>query len=156
MIYNCIICRYHEIATKGNNRNMFERCLVENIKRLIEARDRYKVLRVRGRVWIEKPEAANFTETEIAQIKAVLPKAFGLESFSPAVRLPVDMERIRECALTLAEELFKTAPEHFSFRIRARRSNKRFPLTSRNRRERNGRKSCDRSSAASRGYDRMR
>ena len=53
MIYNSIICRYHEIATKGNNRNMFERCLVDNIKRLIEARDRYKVLRVRGRVWIE-------------------------------------------------------------------------------------------------------
>ena len=32
----------------------------------------------------------------------------------------------------------------------------RFPLTSRNRRGRNGRKSCARSSAASRGCDRMR
>ncbi len=130
MIYNCIICRYHEIATKGNNRNMFERCLVDNIKRLIEARDRYRVLRVRGRVWIEKTDAASFTEEETAQLKAVLPKAFGLESFSPAVRLPVDMERIREAALALTAELFATAPEHFSFRIRARRSNKRFHLTS--------------------------
>ena len=130
MIYNCIICRYHEIATKGNNRNMFERCLVDNIKRLVEARDRYRVLRVRGRVWIEKTEGGAFDAGEIARIKEVLTKAFGLESFSPAVRMPVDMERIRECALALTGELFENAPEHFSFRIRARRSNKRFPLTS--------------------------
>ena len=31
-MYNAIICRYHEIATKGHNRNMFERCLVDNIR----------------------------------------------------------------------------------------------------------------------------
>ena len=38
----------------------------------------------------------------------------------------------------------------------ARYRSKRFPPTSRNRRGRNGRKSCARSSAASRGCDRMR
>ena len=38
----------------------------------------------------------------------------------------------------------------------ARCRSQRFPPTSRNRRERNGRKSCARSSAASRGCDRMR
>ena len=38
----------------------------------------------------------------------------------------------------------------------ARCGSKRFPPTSRNRRGRNGRKSCARSSAASRGCDRMR
>ena len=38
----------------------------------------------------------------------------------------------------------------------ARCRSKRFPLTNRNRRGRNGRKSCARSSAASRGCDRMR
>ena len=31
MMFNSILCRYHEIATKGNNRIMFERCLVDNI-----------------------------------------------------------------------------------------------------------------------------
>ena len=36
-MYNCIICRYHEIATKGNNRGMFERCLVENIRHLLKS-----------------------------------------------------------------------------------------------------------------------
>ena len=37
----------------------------------------------------------------------------------------------------------------------ARYRSKRFPLTGRNWREKNGRKSCARSSAASRGCDRM-
>ena len=49
MIYNAVICRYHEIATKGNNRNMFERCLVDNIKRLVGREANCRVLRVRGR-----------------------------------------------------------------------------------------------------------
>ncbi len=38
----------------------------------------------------------------------------------------------------------------------ARCRSQRFPPTSRNRRGRNGRKPCARSSAANRGYDRMR
>ena len=130
MIYNSVICRYHEIATKGNNRNMFERCLVDNIKRLIGKEANCRVLRVRGRVWIERQDGGAFDAAELEHFREVLPRAFGLESFSPAVRLPVDMDKIRECALELARELFAAAPEHFTFRIRARRSNKRFMLTS--------------------------
>ena len=130
MIYNAVICRYHEIATKGNNRNMFERCLVDNIKRLVGREANCRVLRVRGRVWIERQDGGAFSAAEIGHIKEVLPRAFGLESFSPAVRLPVDMDKIRECALELVRELFAAAPERFTFRIRARRSNKRFMFTS--------------------------
>ena len=32
--YNSIICRYNEIATKGNNRSMFENALIRNMKRM--------------------------------------------------------------------------------------------------------------------------
>ena len=130
MIYNAVICRYHEIATKGNNRNMFERCLVDNIKRLVGRGENCRVLRVRGRVWIERQDGGAFDAAQIEHFRKVLPRAFGLESFSPAVRLPVDMDEIRKSAVELTRELFATAPEHFSFRIRARRSNKRFALTS--------------------------
>ncbi|UKI33142.1 MAG: hypothetical protein L6W00_06525 [Lentisphaeria bacterium] len=47
-MYNSIICRYHEIATKGNNRNMFERCLVDNISHLLREVGVCRVHRVRG------------------------------------------------------------------------------------------------------------
>ena len=36
--YNSIICRYNEIATKGNNRSMFENALIRNMKRMTKDR----------------------------------------------------------------------------------------------------------------------
>lgn len=133
-MYNCVICRYHEIATKGNNRNMFEKCLVENIRRQLKRADVLcKVLRVRGRVWLEPENGGVFADAELEKIVKVLPDVFGLQSFSPAVLLPVDMEEIKKCVSSVLPGKFQKYCENGhkpSFRIRARRSNKRFPLTS--------------------------
>ncbi len=132
-MYNCIICRYHEIATKGNNRNMFEKCLVENIRHLLKNTVPCAVRRVRGRVWVEPAGSDSFTAAEIEAARPKLAMAFGLESFSPAVKLPVDMEAIRAAAVAMAPEVlgprFAEKPQ-LTFRVRARRSNKQFPLRS--------------------------
>lgn len=132
-MYNCVICRYHEIATKGNNRNMFEKCLVDNIKHILRNTvPGCRVRRIRGRVWIEPENGALFSDDALAVIIEKLPDVFGLESFSPAVLLPVDMEMIRKTAVALAPEVFRNSgKENPSFRVRARRSNKRFFMTSR-------------------------
>ena len=129
-MYNCIICRYHEIATKGNNRGMFERCLVENIRHLLKSLEGMKVSRVRGRVRVERTDNAPFTPEELQVIKFQLRKCFGLENFSPAVITDVDMEKIRPIAVQLAADAIGNFQGKPTFRVRARRSNKRFPLTS--------------------------
>lgn len=129
-MYNCVICRYHEIATKGNNRNMFERCLCGNIKHLLADVPDIQVRRVRGRVWIEKKDKSLFSAEMLQKIKAGLEKAFGLESFSPAILLAPDMDTIRETVKRYSHDIFAGYPKGVKFRIRARRSNKRFPLTS--------------------------
>lgn len=133
-MYNCVICRYHEIATKGNNRNMFEKCLIDNIKRQLKRADvSCKVLRVRGRVWLEPENGGVFDDAVLEKIKQILPDVFGLQSFSPAVLLPVDLDEIKKCVTSVLPEKFKPYFESGkkpSFRIRARRSNKRFPMTS--------------------------
>ena len=129
-MYNCVICRYHEIATKGNNRNMFERCLCDNIKHLLAGVPGIQVRRIRGRVWIEKCDKSLFSTEMLADIRNALQKAFGLESFSPAVLLAPDMDVIRETVQKYATGIFEGQPKGVKFRIRARRSNKRFPLTS--------------------------
>ena len=132
-MYNSIICRYHEIATKGNNRNMFERCLVDNIAHLLREVGVCRVHRVRGRIWVNRVDGGAFSSSEMEAILPQLAKAFGLESFSPAVRLPVEMDAIREAAVAMAPELLGAAMEkrdNVTFRVRARRSNKRFPLRS--------------------------
>ncbi|MBQ9087304.1 MAG: tRNA 4-thiouridine(8) synthase ThiI [Lentisphaeria bacterium] len=133
-MYNCVICRYHEIATKGNNRNMFEKCLVENIRRQLKrAEVECKVLRVRGRVWLEPEDGGVFADDTLEKIIRILPGVFGLQSFSPAMLLPVDLEQIKECVSRVLPgkmQDFIRLKGKPSFRVRARRSNKRFPLTS--------------------------
>ena len=129
-MYNCIICRYHEIATKGNNRNMFERCLVDNIRRLLKGIVDCKVLRIRGRIWIEHPEKRNYTPDEVQAMVPALQKAFGIETFSPAMRVDSDMDAIRNTVINMIPRVFEGKPDTVTFRVRARRSNKRFPLKS--------------------------
>ena len=91
-MYNAIICRYHEIATKGHNRNMFERCLVDNIRHQTRNIVPCKVQRVRGRVWLEPKEERDFTPEEVSGLCAQLKKVFGLET---VVNFTVLVHRLR-------------------------------------------------------------
>jgi len=134
-IYNTIICRYGELALKKNNRNQFENWLVGNITRLLSGMDDIKIHRVRGRMWIKHGDNSPFTGEELSQIKKQLEKAFGLYSFSPAIMVEPEMKLIEEAARNTVTDVFdralKNKPEGLTFCCRARRSNKEFPLRSR-------------------------
>ena len=128
---NSILCRYCEIALKGRNRSMFEQTLMNNIKHLLREIEDLKISKTRGRVWITKNNT--FTEPELNIIKTELPKAFGLASFSPGAECAVDIEEIKNRAVGIAEDGFTNIlklKKHPSFRIRARRADKLFPMTS--------------------------
>ena len=132
-MYNAIICRYHEIAIKGNNRSMFEKRMVENIHRLLRSIANLKISRVRGRIWIEHKDGNAFDPAELETAEKQLTKAFGLESFSPVIMCKPDMVLIKQAVddscRTYFEQAFARQAE-VSFRIRATRSNKLFPLDS--------------------------
>lgn len=132
-IYNAIICRYNEIAIKGNNRSMFELRMIENIYHLLAEITDLKVSRIRGRIWIQHPHRRPFTPEEIRVAERQLSKAFGLESFSPVIMCEPEIETICKAVDNSADDFFapvmaegKTAV----FRIRATRSDKDFPLKS--------------------------
>ena len=131
-MYNFVVCRYHEIATKGNNRHIFERCLVDNIHHALRDVPNLKVQRVSGRVWIERKDGAVFSAEEIARFHESLPKVFGLASYSIAIKIAPNMDAIHEAVKQAVPVAFEKMPtdRKFSFRIRARRSNKEFPLDS--------------------------
>lgn len=132
-IYNCFICRYNEIAIKGGNRNMFEKCLAENIQLSIKYSQTASVVRINGRIFVKKKDDSFFNDAEIADMKDKLSKICGLETFSPAVKIGNSMEEI-------IAEIKKSSPLFFSkllekqktveFRSRAKRSDKKFPLSS--------------------------
>ncbi|MBO4630592.1 MAG: tRNA 4-thiouridine(8) synthase ThiI [Lentisphaeria bacterium] len=134
-MYKCLVCRYHEIATKGHNRSMFENKLVSNIQTLAEydgIRD-IALQRIRGRIFLRKLKNAEFTESEFEQLKDVLSRSFGLESFSPVAECEPEPEKLFDAAVASSrktiEKILEKSPV-VRFRTRARRSDKSFPLIS--------------------------
>ena len=111
-----VVIRYSEIGLKGNNRIVFEKKLIDNIKSCLKKNNvKYeKIQRLRGRIII-------FTEQELNCLKYV----FGVSSFSHALVLEPDINEIEKAVSKLAEnKKFKT------FRVSAQRLNKNFSLTS--------------------------
>ena len=134
--FNAVMCRYNEIALKGANRPQFEHLFVEAIKRALRELDAIKFVQERGRILVCLENFRPFSNRELNLIKVQLPTVFGLTSFSPGFMLESTLEAIDS-------QLDATFPGHYemisrgsannsdiSYRMRARRSDKSFPLTS--------------------------
>lgn len=134
-MYKSIVCRYHEIATKGHNRSMFENKLITNMRILCEYDGIAGLVfqRIRGRIFIRKLKNGVFSSGELEKVKDVLSRSFGLESFSPVIECEPDINRILDVIGESAKETFEEKLKTYSvvqFRTRARRSDKTFPLRS--------------------------
>ena len=116
-----VLARYGEIALKGQNRPHFIKQLSSNVAEcLYRSGIPAAVARVERRIYVETdaPEAA-------AQ---ALTRVFGLTSISPAVRVPADIEVLKSVALQEGRRAGLSVA--CTFRVRARRADKSFPLTS--------------------------
>ena len=135
-MYHTILCRYNEIATKGNNRSMFENCLIENLRYSCGKVCPCKVSKMRGRILIRKSDESEFSAEETELISERLKKCFGLDSFSFCLVGEVSMESVKSMVEQSAVPYFQKVLSEVSangvveFRTRARRSNKAFPLDS--------------------------
>ena len=129
--YNAVLCRYGEIALKGHNRNLFERRLLDNIRRALAGVPDLTAVRDRGRFVLTRVERRPFTAAEQDAIATGLRRVFGLTSFSLGFVLEPKLEALEQLLLTLLPPVVAAWPgERMRYRMRARRSDKRFPLTS--------------------------
>jgi len=114
------VVHYAEIGLKGRNRPFFERTLVRNIARRMERWGLERVERLSGRmlVYTDRP-------LEEPVWREALSTVFGIAHFAPAHLVKPKMENIR---LVLLGRLPPGPVD--SFRIRATRDDKSFPLTS--------------------------
>ena len=123
---NVIIIRYAEIHLKGLNRPFFEKALVNNAQAALNGIEGAVVRRGESRIYVENvPE-----EHQTAAIEA-LSRVFGIHSISPAVRVPQDFD----LAARVLADLVKQERTHYpqdtlTFRVSARRADKRFAMTS--------------------------
>ncbi|WP_077619089.1 tRNA uracil 4-sulfurtransferase ThiI [Bacillus sinesaloumensis] len=119
MEYDHILIRFGEITTKGRNRNLFINKLSNNIGRKLTEYKQLKIEKTRDRIYIK----LNGERHE--GIVDILKNIIGIQSFSLALKVDSDIEKIKDGVLTAIQQL-----EHDgkSFKISARRSDKTFPL----------------------------
>jgi tRNA uracil 4-sulfurtransferase len=134
----CAIIHYHELALKGRNRDFFERRLIGNIRTALKDFRVTRIESLRGRLRVILPEHLP-DRTVSERLSAV----FGIANFSLAQSVPLNLLRpdLREltdniCA-ALAQHTFST------FRITAKRADKRLAVTSMDVERAVGKSVCD-------------
>jgi thiamine biosynthesis protein ThiI len=115
-----IVVHYKELALKGKNRPWFIRMLVRNLQTALGGLHVPAIRSVMGRIEIELGP-----QTEWPVVRERLRKVFGVAYFSPAGRGPHELD-------ALATEILGGLGDRHadSFRVTARRTDKRFPFTS--------------------------
>ena len=119
-----LLIKNGELALKGLNRSTFEDILVKNMKRrLMNSVGKFTFIKSQSTVIaMPKDEDVDFDEA-VETIK----KVFGIAAFSRAAVAEKDFEDIKRVALEyLGDEL----REAKTFKVSAKRSDKRFPMTS--------------------------
>jgi len=115
-----IVVHYQEIALKGKNRPWFLGRLVRHLREAVSDLDVPTVRAVTGRIeMVLGPTAV------AAEVADRIRHTFGVANFSVARKVPLDLEAI---ASAILEDLGDRTCA--SFRVSARRADKRFPLSS--------------------------
>ncbi|MBQ1772142.1 MAG: tRNA 4-thiouridine(8) synthase ThiI, partial [Clostridia bacterium] len=120
-----LIVRYSEIHLKGLNRPYFEKALVNRISHAISDPD-VTVDREQGRIFVN-----GVTEKNVYAYAERLRKVFGIHSVSPAVAVEKDWDAVVDGARKLLDRYLSTLPGGVhTFKVFARRADKRFPYNS--------------------------
>ncbi|WP_312469989.1 tRNA uracil 4-sulfurtransferase ThiI [Neobacillus sp.] len=119
MNYDRILIRYGEISTKGRNRNKFVEKLRKSVRSALAPFPKIKVEASRDRMYVLL-NGENGIEI-IGKLKNI----FGIQSFSPAIKVDRDVEVLKQTSLELVHSLYR---EGQTFKITPKRSDKTFEL----------------------------
>jgi tRNA uracil 4-sulfurtransferase len=115
-----IVIHYKELMLKGRNRPWFVKILVRNLRTALADLDIRSVRSVMGRIEIDLGAATSWEA-----VRERVGHIFGIANFSYASRAPYDFQTL---ASAILGDLGDRAPA--SFRVSARRADKRVPFTS--------------------------
>ena len=121
---NLYIVRCGEVALKGMNKPYFERVLLERVRKSLEVYDDVEAHWIDGLMFVRVP--ADIDEDEVIS-RCV--RVFGVASVSPAVEVPKDINEIGRKAGEFMNAILK-AEDIKTFKVRAKRADKNFPIES--------------------------
>lgn len=118
-----ILIKNGELALKGLNRNVFEDCLIKNLRQKLAPLGETVIKKAQSTIYIE-PTAEDF-DFEEALVRTS--KVFGIAAFSRAAVCEKNIDEILKTAPVYLADIMKSIK---TFKVEAKRADKRFPLTS--------------------------
>lgn len=117
MEYNEIMIRYAELSTKRKNKKIFINRLTENVKAILYDFGKIKIHSDRNRMHI----LLNGSDSALVMDRLKL--VFGIQSFSPVMKVEKDMEAIKDMAVTMVKEQYADGQ---TFKITTHRADHTF------------------------------
>ena len=112
-----------ELVLKGNNRKNFEDKLRSNIKWAIKKHGKFKIWSAQSTIYVVPEDDNADMEGAYESVK----KVFGIASISPAFRAEKNFEDICRVAKEKLADVLENAE---TFKVEAKRADKRFPMKS--------------------------
>ncbi len=118
-----ILIKNGELALKGLNRNVFEDALVKNLRSKLSSVGEFEIRKAQSTVYVE-PKSDGF---DFEDALTAVSEVFGIAAFSRAAVCEKDIDDILKTAPLYLSEMLKKIK---TFKVEAKRADKRFPLTS--------------------------
>lgn len=118
-----ILIKNGELALKGLNRCNFEDILIKNMKRRLRELGEFSIRKAQSTIYLE-PQSEDFDFEEALERVS---RIFGIAAFSRACVCEKSIEDIVSKSVVYLEESLENAK---TFKVEAKRADKRFPLTS--------------------------
>jgi thiamine biosynthesis protein ThiI len=118
-----ILIKNGELVLKGLNRNTFEDVLIKNMKKALKDLGEFKFTKSQSTIMVESVD----DDTDLDDTVEILTHVFGIAALSRAAVSEKDMDSIKQITLEyLADELSNAK----TFKVEAKRSDKKFPFKS--------------------------
>lgn len=121
MKYTEIMVRYGELSTKGKNRKTFIMQLAANVKQALKGFPAIKIHADRDRMHLL------LNGEDSTQIMPKLAKVFGIQSFSPSIRVDREFAVVRSAVQEIIKEVYQ---EGKTFKITTKRSDHSYEMDS--------------------------
>ncbi|MBE6841931.1 MAG: tRNA 4-thiouridine(8) synthase ThiI [Ruminococcus sp.] len=118
-----ILAKYGEIALKGLNKNTFEDLLIKNIKRRLKPLGNFDYVRQQSTIYIQSADE----NADLDMVMDKLATVFGVAAICKAAVLEKDFEKICSGVYEYLEDTLTYAR---TFKVEAKRADKRFPMKS--------------------------
>ena len=118
-----ILIKNGELALKGLNRSNFEDILIKNMRRRLKSLGEVSIRKAQSTIYVEPLEDGIDMEEAVESLTQV----FGIVNICPVMKCEKDMESIAKAAVECVNSMRTTEK---TFKVEAKREDKKFPLNS--------------------------